>query len=190
MRYRYIFCGVVWERPQLKGYRLLNTLKYSGGSAIRVNIPDDVRLNKYRGDSYSTTDCEKTVHELGCDCYIVYNNKWRKFNWLKNVEPCWWFRVLEHIFGLYNCYDTIGWTDDLEYYKDWYLNQSPKSESERKYPPFKEDKTGLKLKVKLETNEKLLSFLRNGAEEDEWLKFYDDFAKQLKENPNKEIWCE
>lgn len=189
----WLVCGVVWEEPQLKVYRLLNGLRYSGGQAIRVNIPDDVVLNKYKGDSYSTTDCEKTIHELGCDCYILYKNQWRRFNWLKNVEPCWWFRVLEHIFGLYNCNDTIGWTDDLEYYKDWYLNQTPKKElpgGGRKYPPFKEDKTGLKLKVKLETNQEILSFLRKGSGEDKWFKFYDEFSKQLKENPDKEIWCE
>lgn len=190
MRHRYIFCGVVWKTPKLKGYRLLSRLRYSGGQAIRVNIPDDVELNKCPGDSYSTTDCERTIYDLGCDCYILYKNQWRKFNWLKNIEPCWWFRVLEHIFGLYNCHDTLGWTDDLKYYKDWYLNLSPKDElpgGGRKYPPFKEDKTGLKLKVKLETDQETISLLSG---ESDWLKFYNEFDRQLKENPGIEIWCE
>ena len=44
MKYRYIFCGVVWRSPQLKNYRLISGLKYSGGQAIRVTIPDDVKL--------------------------------------------------------------------------------------------------------------------------------------------------
>lgn len=190
MKYRYIFCGVVWRSPQLKNYRLISGLKYSGGQAIRVTIPDDVKLIKYHCDSYSTTDCERTIHDLGCDCYIIYNGKWRKFNWLKNIEPCWWFRVLEHIFGLHNCYDTLGWTDDLEYYKNWFLKGKFVDEDKRKYPPFKEDKKGLKLKVKLETNDKIVSFLRKGSGESDWLKFYDEFDRQLKENPDKEIWCE
>lgn len=193
MKHRYIFSGVVWEDPQLKNYGLVSSLKYPRSEVIRVNIPDNVKLNKNQGESYSTTNCDRDINDLGCDCYILYKNQWRKFNWLKNIEPCWWFRVLEHIFGLYDCHDTIGWTDDLEYYKDWYLNQSPKSElpeGGRKYPPFKEDKTGLRLRVKLETNKEILNFLRNGAEENEWLKFYDEFSRQLKENPCKEIWCE
>lgn len=193
MKHRYIFCGVVWEEPQLKNYRLLSGLKYSGGQAIRVDIPDNVILNKCLGDSYSTTDCDKTIHDLGCDCYLLYNDKWRKFNWLKNIEPYCWFRALEHIFGLYNCYDTIGWTDNFEYYKDWYLNQHPKNElpeGGRKYPSFREDKKGLKLKVNLDTNDEIISFLRNRSGSDEWFKFYDEFSRQLKETPGKEIWCE
>lgn len=189
MRHRYIFCGVVWKHPQLKNYRLLSNLRYSGGHAIRVNIPDDIKLDKSPGDSYSTTECDKIIHDIGCDCYILYKGRWRKFNWLKTIEPCWWFRALEYIFGLHNCYDTVGWTDDLGYYKDWYL--SPKlNEEELKYPRFKEDKGGLKLKVNLNDDEKTISFLRKGYGEKDWLKFYDEFSEQLKENPHKEIWCE
>ena len=109
---------------------------------------------------------------------------------VKNIEPCWWFRVLEHIFGLHNCYDTLGWTDDLEYYKNWFLKSKFVDEDKRKYPPFREDKKGLKLKVKLETNKEILNFLRKGSGESDWLKFYDEFDRQLKENPDKEIWCE
>ena len=65
MKYRYIFCGVVWRNPQLKNYRLISGLKYSGGQAIRVTIPDDVKLIKYRCDSYSTKDWKKKIQKLG-----------------------------------------------------------------------------------------------------------------------------
>lgn len=189
MRHRYIFCGVVWKIPQLKNYRLISSLKHSLGQAIRVTIPDDVELIKYPCDSYSITECERTVHDLGCDCYILFNGKWRKFNWLKNIEPCWWFRVLEYIFGLHNCYGSIGWTDDFKYYEKWFLS-SQTNVNERNYPPFKEDKKGLKLKVKLGINDEIINFLRRGTGEDDWLKFFDKFAEQLKETPGKEIWCE
>lgn len=194
MRHRYIFCGVVWEQPELKNYRLISNLKYSHGHFIRVNIPDDIELHS-SGSGYSTIwdqNENRTIHELGCDCYILYNNKWRKFNWLKQLEPCLWFRVLEHIFGLRDCYDTIGWTDDIEYYKKWWWSEKIPTldDGNRKYPSFKEDKKGLKLKVNLDKSEKTIEFLRSGYGEDKWLKFYDDFDKQLKENPNKEIWCE
>jgi hypothetical protein len=189
MKYRFIFSGIVWEEPQLKNYKLFGRLRPSGCQAIRVNIPDNIVLNKHQGDSYSTTGCEKTIHDLGCDCYILYNSKWRKFNWLKNIEPCWWFRALKYIFGLCNSNDPlIGWTDDLKYYKNWSRFNLIRHELE--YPPFREDQKGLKLRVNLETNSNLLSILRNGSGENEWLKFYDVFSRQLKEIPGIEIWCE
>ena len=192
MRHRYIFCGVVWEQPEICNYRLISKPTYSHGSFVRVNIPDDLELSHYSGDGYSTTYDERSIHELGCDCYILYKGQWRKFNWLKKLEPHNWFRALEHIFGLQNCYDTIGWTDDIEYYKKWWWSEKiPEFPGGgRSYPSFKEDKKGLKLKVNLDKNEQTIEFLRKGSGEDEWLKFYDEFKKELEENPNKEIWCE
>ena len=190
MRHRYIFCGVVWEDPRLSSYRLIHGLTCSGGHFIRVNIPDDIEL--YKDNGWSGTYCDTSIHDLGCDCYFLYNGKWRKFNWLKNLEPHNWFRALDHIFGLRDCYDTIGWTDNIEYYKKWWWEKRIPEfpEGGRKYPQFKEDKKGIKLKVNLDKNEQTIEFLRKGSGEDEWLKFYDEFKKELEENPNKEIWCE
>ena len=191
MKHRYIFCGVVWDRPEICNYRLIAKPTYSHGSFVRVNIPNDLKLNHYSGDMYSTTYDKRSIHELGCDCYILYKGKWRKFNWLKKIEPHNWFRVLDHIFGLRDCYDTIGWTDDYEYYTKWYWEDRIKSDGGgRNYPPVKEDKKGLKLKVNLDKKEQTIEFLRKGSGEDEWLKFYDEFKKELEENPDKEIWCE
>jgi len=65
-----------------------------------------------------------------------------------------------------------------------------RNEYKRHYPTVKEDKKGLKLKVNLDKSEQTIEFLRKGSGEDEWLKFYDEFKKELEENPNKEIWCE
>ena len=191
MKHRYIFCGVVWEDPRLSSYRLIRGLTYSGGHFVRVNIPDDVKLYN-SGSGWSGTYDDRSILDLGCDCYILFKGKWRKFNWLKKIEPHNWFRVLEHIFGLRDCYDTIGWTDDCEYYKKWWWDEriSEFPGGGRTYPSFKEDKKGLKLKVKLDKNEQIIEFLRKGSGEDEWLKFYDEFKKELEENPNKEIWCE
>jgi hypothetical protein len=192
MRHRYIFCGVVWEQPEICNYRLISKLTYSRGSFVRVNIPDDLELNHYSGDGYSTTYDKRTIQDLGCDCYILYKGQWRKFNYLKQFEPHQWFRVLEHIFCLQDCYDTIGWTDDMEYYKKWWWGERiPEFPGGgRNYPSFKEDKKGLKLKVNLDKSKQTIEFLRKGSGEDEWLKIYDEYKKELEENPNKEIWCE
>lgn len=196
MKHRYILCGVVWENPEICNYRLISKPTYSLGSFVRVNIPNDLSLSYYTGDGYSTTDDKRTVHELGCDCYILFKGCWRKFNYLKKFEPHQWFRVLEHIFGLQNCYDEkVGWTDDLELWKKIFYGDERKelsrkcsmNEAVKHYPPVKEDKNGLKLKVNLDNN---IDFLRNASSEKEWIEVYDQYKKELEENPDKEIWCE
>lgn len=196
MKHRYIFCGVVWENPEICNYRLISEPTYSDGEFVRVNIPDDLELRHYTGDRYSTTYDKRTVHELGCDCYILFKGRWRKFNYLKKFEPHQWFRVLENIFGLQNCYDDkVGWTDDLELWKKIFYGDERKelsrkcsmNEAVKHYPPVKEDKNGLKLKVDLDDN---IDYLRNGSSEKEWIEVYDQYKKELEENPDKEIWCE
>lgn len=195
MKHRYIFCGVVWENPEICNYRLISKPTYSNGEFVRVNIPDDLELSHYTGDGYSTTDDKRTVHELGCDCYILFKGCWRKFNYLKKFEPHQWFRVLEHIFGLQNCYDEkVGWTDDYELWQKIFYGDERKelsrkcsmNETVKHYPPVKEDKNGLKLKIDLDNN---IDYLRNGSSEKEWIEVYDQYKKELKENPDKEIWC-
>ena len=196
MKHRYILCGVVWESPEICNYRLISKPTYSLGHLIRVNIPDDLILESYTGDGYSTTDDKRTVYELGCDCYILFNGCWRKFNYLKKFEPHQWFRVLEYIFGLQDCSDEkVGWTDDLELWKKIFYEDERKeltikcsmNEAVKHYPPVKEDKNGSKLKVNLDDN---IDFLRNASGEKEWIKVYDQYKKELEENPDKEIWCE
>lgn len=196
MKHRYILCGVVWENPEICNYRLASRPTYSCGEFVRVNIPDDLKLSHYTYDRYSTTDDKRTVHELGCDCYILFKGCWRKFNYLKKFEPHQWFRVLEHIFGLQNCYDEkVGWTDDIELWQKIFYGDERKelsrkcsmNEAVKHYPPVKEDKNGLKLKVNLDDD---INFLRNASCEKEWIEVYDQFKKELEENPDKEIWCE
>ena len=196
MKHRYIFCGVVWENPKICNYRLISKPTYSGGQLVRVNIPNDLILDSYTGDGYSTTDDKRTVHELGCDCYILFKGRWRKFNYLKKFEPHQWFRVLEHIFGLNNCYDEkVGWTDDVELWKKIFYGDERKeltrkcsmNEAVKHYPPVREDKNGLKLKVNLDNN---VDFFRNTSSKKEWLEVYDQYKQELEKTPNKEIWCE
>lgn len=196
MKHRYIFSGVVWEKPEICYYRLISKTTYSLGQFVRVNIPNDLILNSYSGDGYSITDDKRTVHELGCDCYILFNGCWRKFNYLKKFEPHQWFRVLNYIFGLYNCCDDkIGCTDDVNLWKKIVYSDERKelsrkystNEAVKHYPPVKEDKNGLKLKVNLNND---IDFLRNSSLDKEWIEIYDQYKKELEENPNKEIWCE
>ena len=67
------------------------------------------------------------------------------------------------------------------------LDKCSRNEYRKHYPQVKEDKKGLRLKVDLDDN---IDFLRNSSGEKEWIDAYDEFKKQLEENPDKEIWCE
>ena len=154
MRHRYIFCGTAKGTDKICDYRLLSSCtKYSCGSFIRVNIPDDMKLDTFPYDGYSTTDDQRTLDELGYDCYFLFNGKWRKFNELKKYPPCEWYQVLEYIYGLYDLPE-FDYTDDEEVYNqimnEYYTGKRKYlSESEIVFPCFKEDKNGLKLPFKV-----------------------------------------
>lgn len=92
--YRYVLCGTALGSEKINTFRLIagNMIKpdYSGESALRVNIPDDLVLEKLSCDSYSTTQDERTLEELGYDVLIWDKDKkkWIKHNELKNIRPC------------------------------------------------------------------------------------------------------
>lgn len=146
MRHRYIFCGLVHPTDPISNFRLITSItKYSMGGVIRVNIPDDLQIHHFPYDGYSTTDDKRTLEELGYDCYICLNGRWRKFNELKEYTPAKWWTVLEEQYGLYMLGD-FTFTDNKEKYFKWFKEHEHVPESEIVYPRFKEDKYGLKLK--------------------------------------------
>lgn len=79
---------------KISNFRLIaaNNIKpsYNGESALRVNIPDDLNLEKLSCDSYSTTDDNRTLDELGYDIIIwdSKKNRWIKHNEYKGIMPC------------------------------------------------------------------------------------------------------
>jgi len=155
MRHRYIGCGVVHGSDKISDFRLVSKCtKYLGSSLIRVNIPDDLSLCHYPGDSYSTAIFDnRTLDELGWDCIFIYKGEWRKCNALKEYEPHEWWQVLQWIYGLYCCDGDIYYTDDYEYYRDWWLDglsdkKPVENEYEITYPRYK-DKSELNLSINL-----------------------------------------
>ncbi|MBQ3414826.1 MAG: hypothetical protein IJH39_05670 [Clostridia bacterium] len=180
MRHRYIFCGLVYGTDKVSDFRLISDItKYNLGDCVRVNIPDDMELNHYPGDGYSTVYYDdRTLDEVGWDCYILYKGRWRKFNYLKQFKPCDWWRVLEYMFSLNRCGDKVGWTDNEEeyrqYLKDGYSGKVPfKEENQMKFPRFKEDKKGLNLELKLK------EFPFTAVDED-WFKIYKELVEKYK----------
>lgn len=93
-KYRYITNGIVLGDDKIGDFHLIagNNIKpsYNGKVALRVNIPGDLELTKYSCDSYSTTDDQRTLNELGYDILIWYKKekKWKIHNEFKGVRPC------------------------------------------------------------------------------------------------------
>ena len=81
MRYRYILCGNVSPKDKLSDFRLIAANKIGQSirtcDGVRVKITDDIELTKYDCDEYSTTDCEKTLSELGCDVVAKIGGRWK-----------------------------------------------------------------------------------------------------------------
>ena len=93
-KYRYILNGVALGSDKIGDFRLIgaNNIKpsYHGYSALRVQIPDDLELEKWKCDSYSTTRDERTLDELGYDVMLwnEHKKKWEIYNELKGIRPC------------------------------------------------------------------------------------------------------
>ena len=148
MRHRYIFCGLVHPTDPISNFRLIKSCrKYNTGEFIRVNIPDDLKLDHFPYDGYSTTNDTRTLEELGYDCYICFEGRWRKFNELKAHIPADWHEVLEEKYGVI-MYGPFYYTDSEEKAEAWENEHEFIPEDKIVFPPFREDKNGLKLKCK------------------------------------------
>lgn len=116
-RYRYILSGKVKPKDKISDFRLIskNTSPYST-SAIRVFIPDDMELEKWRCDNYSTTSDGRTLEELEYDVLIKVNGKFIKRNDLKKHEPHEYYEIL--INEGYLIVPKLGYVT-VEQYKSW-----------------------------------------------------------------------
>lgn len=92
-KFRYVTNGCAVGANALSDFRLIagNNLKpeFNGDTALRVRIPDDLKLEKWSSDTYSTTDDKRTLDELGYDVVVFSKtrNRWLVCNELKGIEP-------------------------------------------------------------------------------------------------------
>lgn len=99
-RYRYILCGLVSEADEISIFRLIaaNNLRpnYNNYSAIRVEIPEDMELEKWSCDPYSITYDKRKIGELNYDVVIwdESKRKWNIRNDLKGNNPCDFHKLL------------------------------------------------------------------------------------------------
>ena len=74
-RYRYITCGLVSPDEHVNKFRLIGSSNLAGDDGIRIELPDDIKLEKWSCDSYSTTEDERTIRELNPVVMVRINNK-------------------------------------------------------------------------------------------------------------------
>jgi hypothetical protein len=90
-QYRYILSGLVSPEDKVSRFRLIagNMIKseYVGATAVRIPVPDDMVLEKWRGDCYSTTDDTRTIEQLGFDMLVWTGKRWLVRNELKGYQP-------------------------------------------------------------------------------------------------------
>ena len=103
-RYRYILCGDVSYGDPISNFRLISNRNYAISGCIRVEIPDDMVLEKFKYDSYSTTRDQRTLRELGAEAMINTYNGWIIVpGLLDRCKPCGWFQYLPREEGyIYN----------------------------------------------------------------------------------------
>lgn len=94
MRYRYITCGITAPDDALNKYRLIGAINIgSQSSAIRVTLPDDIELEKWDPDGYSTTTATIKLRELDPKVIVRFNKQMKTDNtltalWLENkIQP-------------------------------------------------------------------------------------------------------
>lgn len=75
-RYRYITSGMIKATDKISNYRLISLNQVYGYSdAIRIEIPDNLKLEKLSCDDYSTTEDERTIADLNPEVVLRFNGR-------------------------------------------------------------------------------------------------------------------
>lgn len=117
-RVRYILSGLANPDEPISCFRLVAATMLRGDSdheALRVVLPDDLTLNKYTCDSYSTTEDARTLQELGATPVVKVDGKWTEMPelWPSN-PPCEWYHRLREN-GLYGTLSERGYLNRERY---------------------------------------------------------------------------
>lgn len=98
MRYRYILCGVVNMDDPVSNYRLIGASAIHGEcDMIRIEIPDDMELEKWSCDNYSTTSDKRLVKDFNPIMLVKINKRWYKKPELNNCQPHLVHEVMEDL---------------------------------------------------------------------------------------------
>ena len=98
-RYRYIISPVATVDQKICEFGLDANSTWAQFGWIRVVIPDDMVLNKWSCDDYSTTKDERRIEDLEYDCfyYDEVKHKAVKANYLKKYPILKWSYIVEKL---------------------------------------------------------------------------------------------
>lgn len=112
MRYRYITCGSCKPGDPICNFRLLShrvigsVQKEAGSVYLRVQIPEDLELEKHACDEYATTEDTRTIKELGYNYAVtMWNGKRKILPWGSDPWVFSSFQItewLDHLYGRNN----------------------------------------------------------------------------------------
>lgn len=96
-RYRYITCGLVHMDDPVHMFRLIAGTNLNGcESAIRIELPDDMKLNKWSCDPYSLTQDTRTISQLHPVAMVRINGRLRPWSDdLLQIKPADWYLELQ-----------------------------------------------------------------------------------------------
>ena len=182
MKYRYITTGLASPDDRLSDFSLISGREMGGFSDfIRIEVPDDIKLEKWSCDPYSTTDSDTLLKDLNPKVAVRFNGKIKTDEeltdlWLKGkIEPHQFYENLES--RGFTGYIRYGYLDEKQmdftwqislagnHKKIWQLDTIPEEENFKGFIPQSEYKEcyakyfdALKKAVKL--NKKIVSLAK------------------------------
>ena len=192
-RYRYITNGSCTPNESVSSYRLIggNNINHHL-DAIRIEIPDDMELEKWSCDSYSTTEDTRLIKDLNPCVLVRVNMKMTYFDdlqkaWLANkVEPYEFGQYMEQHHS-YRMWLKFGFITDLQsrfcskFHKEvLMLDKLPNIKSQTEIDEYE-------FPYPFEQNKSRIEMLRKYFEE--YPEFEDDVRKELLSYTDKELLC-
>lgn len=121
-RIRYITCGLADPDEPISHFRLIAGCTFGyihADSALKVELPPDLKLTPSRWDRYSTTEDARTLRQLGAVPVVKVNGKWKRMPELwPAYQPHEWYKVLWKEKGLYGTLSPRGYLN-LERYQEY-----------------------------------------------------------------------
>ena len=98
-KYRYITSGLASTDGRVCDYRLVTSAQIRGTcnsnlEAIRICV-NDIKLEKYRYDGFSTTTDKRLLSDLGAQCLIFVDGKWEIHNEFYGIPEHRWYGLLK-----------------------------------------------------------------------------------------------
>ena len=89
-KYRYVVAGNADPDAPASAYGLVAPNRVPFDTGIRIEIPEDMELDRDQTDSYATTGDSRTLRRLGAKAMVRVERRWREFPELMDVPMHEW----------------------------------------------------------------------------------------------------